>query len=116
MAARGGEYEMRDDLGRTLFTLRTSGDTPGFSGSYLTGLTMAMDAPRTPQPVRNFDRMFQMALQFADTLHGELVDDNQKVLTANGRRHIAESIAAIGARMEERGIVPGSSVALRLYS
>ncbi len=110
------EYDMRDELGRTLFTLRAGGDTQGFSGAYLTGLTLALDAPRTPQPVRTFERMFQLALQFADTLHGELVDDNQKTLTANGRRQIAESIAAIAAGMEKRGIVPGSSVALRLYS
>ena len=60
--------------------------------------------------------MFQLALQFADALHGELVDDNQKPLTAKGRKHIGDTIASIAAGMEARGIVPGSTVALRLYA
>ena len=111
-----GEYLLRDALGRVQFTLRAMGPSSAIGGAYLTGLTLALDVPRTPQPVQTFERVFQLALQFADALHGELVDDNHRLLTATSRKKIADSIAAIVAGMEQCGIVPGSSVALRLYA
>ena len=57
-----------------------------------------------------------LALRFADTLHGEVVDDNRKLLTANGRKVIVDTIAQIAGAMEARNVVPGSPAALRLYS
>ena len=76
---------------------------------------MAIISP-SPLPGKTFERMMALALRFADTLHGEVVDDNRKLLTANGRKVIAETIAQIAGAMEARHVVPGSSAALRLYS
>jgi FtsZ-interacting cell division protein ZipA len=115
-----GEYALKDDYGRVLFSLRNGhpAEAPGLAGEqpYYTQLTFAVDVPRTPQPSSAFERMYTTALQFADALHGELVDDNKKPLTAQGRKVIADTIHGIVADMQTRSVVPGSSVALRLYS
>jgi len=93
-------------------------EPPGIrmAGAYLTGLCFALDVPRTSNPGKTFERMMALALRFADTLHGEAVDDNRKLLTANGRKAIVDTIVQIAGAMEARNVVPGSSAALRLYS
>ena len=60
--------------------------------------------------------MMTLALRFADMMQGEVVDDNRKLLTANGRKAIVDSIAEITAAMDARNVPPGGSAALRLYS
>jgi hypothetical protein len=119
-ALESGEYVFRDELGRALFTIRNGDATqpPGIrsNSAYLSGLTFALDVPRVPQPPQAFERMFTVALKFADVLQGELVDDNKKALTAKGRTAIGEAIREIVATMEERSIVAGTPAALRLYS
>ena len=57
-----------------------------------------------------------IAMRFADTLQGDVVDDNRKLLTANGRKVITDTIAGIADEMQSMGVAPGSSQALRLYS
>jgi hypothetical protein len=115
-----GEYELRDELGHALFTLRNMNaeEPPGVrhAGAYLTGLTFALDVPRAAKPAQVFERMMTLALRFADSLQGDVVDDNRKLLTANGRKVIADTIASIGGEMEARGVTPGSAAALRLYA
>ncbi len=120
VALDSGEYEMRDELGHVLFTLRNmNADEPSgikHAGAYLTGLTLALDVPRAAKPGSVFERMMTLALRFADTLQGDVVDDNRKLLTANGRKVISETIAGIAGDMQAKGVAPGSSAALRLYS
>jgi FtsZ-interacting cell division protein ZipA len=120
VALPSGEFVLKDDYGRILFSLRNgnSNEAPTLRGEqpYFTQITFALDVPRTPQPGQIFERMFTLALQFADVLHGEVVDDNKKLLTANGRKVIAETIHGITGEMQQRGVSPGSSVALRLYA
>ncbi|MBL8520343.1 MAG: hypothetical protein JNK75_06695 [Betaproteobacteria bacterium] len=115
-----GEYAKRDDKGHLEFTLRNMNaqEPPGIkqAGAYLTGLTFALDVPRTLDPVGTFERMMTEALRFADTLGGEVVDDNRRPLTANGRKSIAGTILQIQETMDAREIVPGSAAALRLYA
>jgi FtsZ-interacting cell division protein ZipA len=119
-ALPSGEYALHDDYGRVLFTLRNGNpqEALGLRGEqpYFTMLSFALDVPRTPSPNQNFERMFTLALQFADVLHGEVVDDNKRILTANGRKVIGETIHGIVGEMQARNVVPGSAVALRLYA
>ncbi len=49
-------------------------------------------------------------------LGAEVVDDNRRPLTANGRKSIAATILGIEQTMDAREIVAGSAAALRLYS
>jgi len=115
-----GEYAAKDDLSRVLYTLRNG--NPAESSSlrteqpYFTQLTLALDVPRTPNPSQVFERMYTLALQFADVLQGELVDDNKKTLTAQAKRSINDTIHEITGEMQQKGVVPGSATALRLYS
>lgn len=115
-----GEYVMRDELGRTQYMLRNmnADEPPGIrnAGAYLTGLSFVLDVPRTQMPEKTFERMMSLVLRFADTLHADVVDDNRRVLTANGRAVIVDTIAQIAGVMNARNVVPGSSTALRLYS
>ena len=119
-ALPNGEYAQKDDYGRVLFTLRNGNqsESPALRSEqpYFTQLSLALDVPRTPNAAQNFERMFTLALQFADVLQGEVVDDNKRVLTANGRKSISDTIHEITGEMQQRGVAPGSSVALRLYS
>jgi hypothetical protein len=119
-ALDSGEYELRDELGHTLFTLRNmNADEPSGiknAGAYLSGLTFALDVPRAKQPGSVFTRMMTLALRFADTLQGDVVDDNRKLLTANGRKVIADTINGIADEMQAKGVAPGGHAALRLYS
>jgi len=120
MALDSGEYVMRDDQGRVLYTLRNfdPAEPPGIKRTtgYLSGLTFALDVPRTPDATRTFERMFMVVMKIADVLQGEVVDDNRKVLTAAGRKVIADTITAITAQMEAKGVAAGSATALRLYA
>ena len=120
VATESGEYVMQDDHGRTLYTLRNidPAEPPGIKRStgYLSGLTFAVDVPRTPDAARTFERMFLVVMKIADVLQGEVVDDNRKVLTASGRKVISDTITSITAQMEARGIAAGSATALRLYA
>jgi hypothetical protein len=115
-----GEYQKRDALGHVEYTLRNmnADDPPGIrqAGAYLTGLTFSLDVPRTVSPVATFERMMADVLKFADLLGGEVVDDNKRPLTANGRKSIATTIHTIEQTMDAREIVPGSAAALRLYA
>lgn len=116
-----GEYVMKDELARVHYVLRNyePGQPAGIkhaTSGYLNGLTFALDLPRTERPVKVFEQMVAHAIKFADVLNGEVVDDNKKVLTANGRKVIADTIATITARMIAKGVEPGSAIALRLYA
>ncbi len=119
LAIDSGEYVMRDDHGHLLFTLRNfdPAEPPGIKRStgYIEGITFALDVPRTLNAHRVFEQMFNLSQQFADVLQGEVVDDNRRVLTSNGRKVIADTIVHIATEMEAKGIEPGSATALRLY-
>ncbi len=119
-ALASGEFVMKDDLNRVIFLLRNGVPTEPTGirrdSGYHSQLTFALDVPRTPNATENFERMFTMALQFADVLHGEVVDDNKKLLTANGRKMIHDTIREIVGEMQQKGVASGSSTALRLYA
>ena len=115
-----GEFAKKDDVGRVLFTVRNgnSAESPSLRTDqpYLTHLSFALDVPRTPRVGQVFEQMFTLSLKFADVLHGEVVDDNKKVLTTHGRKLIADTIHGVTGDMQQKGIPPGSSIALRLYA
>jgi ZipA, C-terminal FtsZ-binding domain len=119
-ALPNGEYAEKDDYGRILYTLRNGNQAESTAlrsdQPYFTQLTFALDVPRTPNAGQIFERMFTVALQFADVLQGDVVDDNKKILTAHGRKVIADTIHEITGDMQQKDVMPGSSVALRLYS
>ncbi|GAA5160226.1 cell division protein ZipA C-terminal FtsZ-binding domain-containing protein [Viridibacterium curvum] len=114
-----GAYHARDDDERTLFTLSNQ-ETAMFSAEQLrhlhtTGITLAIDVPRAPDPVAVFDRVTTFAQQLAVALGGVMVDDNRVLLSDRSLSLIRGQIAQFDQQMEAQGIPAGSEVALRLF-
>jgi hypothetical protein len=86
------------------------------SPSHYTGLTFALDLPQVADPAGAFDEMVQVAAIFAEKLGGQLVDDNRRALSEAGVGTIRRSLEQIVRDMESHGIVPGGTLARRLFS
>lgn len=76
------------------------------------GTTFLLDVPRTPDLARSYAAMVRAAQQ----LGGRLVDDNGNALDERALAAIGVEVEAIGARLGEMGLEPGSPPALRLFS
>ncbi|MEC5387906.1 cell division protein ZipA C-terminal FtsZ-binding domain-containing protein [Uliginosibacterium sp. H3] len=114
-----GAYHAQDDNGRTLFTLSNQ-EAATFSAEqlrnlYTTGVTVALDVPRAPDPVASFDKMVAFAQKLAASLNGVLVDDNRVLLSERSISLIRGQIAQFDQQMERQGIPAGGEVALRLF-
>lgn len=81
-----------------------------------TGITLLLDVPRAADPLGQFDLMLNVALQLADELNLNLVDDYLVTLNEAGLAAIRTQIAEVEARMFENGITPGSTHARRLFA
>lgn len=116
----GGMFHLRDEHGRTLFTLENQEPAP-FQTDVIRnlttpGITFLLDVPRTPDGLKVFDRMVAMSRSFAESLDGTLADDNRALLNDSGLDKIRAQLRAIYTAMARRGIPAGSPVALRLFS
>jgi cell division protein ZipA len=80
------------------------------------GLTLFMNVPCTYQPVRVFDQMVEVARTLAKHLDGRIEDHDHRPLTDQGLQVIRTQIERIASEMTNRGIVPGSTTAMRLFS
>lgn len=118
--ASDGVFRLIDERDATLFTLRNAEPRP-FVAEHVRnistrGLTFLLDVPRTPQGMQSFDRMLDVARHLAHTLNGELVDDENRPITANGTDAIRRHLKQVQKQMESFGVPAGSSPALRLFS
>ena len=66
--------------------------------------------------LKAFDRMVAVSRSMSDSLDGMLADDNRVMLSDTGLDKIRNQLRSIYAAMEQRGIHPGSPLALRLFS
>jgi len=80
------------------------------------GVTLALDVGHTLDPGRAYEAMARAAAQLASTHSGKVVDDNGNVLDERGLASIAAQIETVRHALTERGIEPGSPLALRLFS
>ena len=80
------------------------------------GLTFALDLPQVADPAATLDDMVQVAKSFAESLAGQLVDDNRKPLSDAGIASIRRSLDKIMRDMESHGVPAGSPLARRLFS
>ena len=80
------------------------------------GLTLFMNVPCAYQPVRVFEQMVQIAKGLCEKLDGRLEDHEHHVLTDQGLLVIRTQIERLTAEMTNRGIIPGSATAMRLFS
>ena len=109
-----------EDTGHLLFRMHNREDQPLLAESMKLlstgGVTLLLDVPRVSDPVKAYDQMRALAKRLAVTLDAELVDDNGKPLTDTGLGTIRSQLASVQATMRAKGIEPGGTRALRLFS
>ncbi len=115
-----GRFVLRDEGYRELYALC---DRSGavFSGSGMkdaapTALTLAMDVPRAPDTQRTFDAMVRFGRHLASLMDGTLVDDNDRPLDERAVAAISAQLTVVCRALDAHGILPGSALALRLFS
>jgi FtsZ-interacting cell division protein ZipA len=116
-----GAYVRRDDeKGCLLYTLRPLGDevfsVDGMRTLSTKGLTFLLDVPCVAGGDRVFNQMVEVARRFAETLHGQLVDDNRRPITEQFLAPIRAQITQYQKTMASHGLPPGGDIALRLFS
>jgi len=79
------------------------------------GLSLFMNVPCTPDPIRVFREMSDAAQLLCDQLDGELRDSQHKPLSADQLKGISKVIEKSVAGMHKAGIEPGSPLATRLF-
>lgn len=79
------------------------------------GVTLSLDVGRTPEPVRAFHAMARAAAELVGE-GGRMVDDNGRTLDERALATIGAQVDAVRRALSERGIEPGSPLALRLFS
>jgi hypothetical protein len=80
------------------------------------GVTLVLDVPRVPDPVRAFDQMRIIAKRLAVTLDAALLDDNRQPLPDAALTTIRAQIQHTAAALHGMHIEPGGSRAERLFS
>ncbi len=116
-----GLFTRYDDEGRAQFSLQNY-ESMAFSAETVRtlsthGLTFLLDVPRVDHGERVFMQMSELAKRFADTLQGQLVDDNRQPLSDAQLDHIRrEFIGKPQATMASFGLPAGSPQARRLFS
>ena len=115
-----GVFRAHDSGGGELFTVANLGaerlEADSIKSLATHGLTLSLDVPRVPDGVLAFDRMLAVARQLAGSLDGVLVDAQRAPLSDAMIAAIRAKTAELQQRMRDGGIVPGSTLALRLFS
>lgn len=80
------------------------------------GITLVLDMPRTRDVPETYQAMARTASQLAARIGGKVVDDRGNALDETALRLIGEQLEPLRLGLAERGIEPGSALALRLFS
>jgi hypothetical protein len=115
-----GSYHALDEAGQLLFSLANQESarlsTEQLKHLQTRGLTLVLDVPRTRNPVQAFERMLAFARQLADSLGGQVVDDNRNPLSDRALDLIRSQIGQFEMQMERASIPAGGSLARRLFA
>jgi hypothetical protein len=116
-----GTYRRRDEEGAELFALANLDAGGRFRAEIMRdlatrGLAVTLDVPRSPGGPNAFRRFLEFARQIAQTLDGVLVDDNRRPLSDAAFAQIGAQLESVHRTMTERGVAPGSRLALRLFA
>jgi hypothetical protein len=80
------------------------------------GVTLTLDVVRTIEPARGFQAMARTGRRLAAAHGARLVDDNGNLVDERALAAIGAELEAVRHTLAERGIEPGSPLALRLFS
>lgn len=115
-----GAFYALSDHGQALFRVINVENNP-FNAEMLRavslkGLTFQMDIALTERCTETFNRMVTMAKSMALSLSANFVDDHHRELSDVHLEKIRQQLKLIQVQMTVKGIVPGSPLALRLFS
>ena len=115
-----GQFHAEDGEGRTLFTVGNL-EAALFAAEEMAnlqthGVTLTVDVPRVGEGVHAFDRMIGLALRLANSLNGEIVDDNRAQLSEPALLKIRQTVEQLQQQMAQHDIAAGSATALRLFA
>jgi hypothetical protein len=115
-----GRFRRRDDEGRALYEIANMDASPfraeAMRSSSISGLTLELDVPRTPEPARAFEQFRDLARQLAQALDASVVDEKRLPVSPAAFDQIAGQIQSVQSAMAARSIHPGTPLALRLFS
>lgn len=115
-----GQFHFADENGQTLFVLggldRKPFDAEMLRTAMLRGVLLQMDLPRITNGAEAFNQMILVGRKLETALSSRLMDENQRPLGDPEIDKIRQQLKMLYSRMFARGIVPGSSSALRLFS
>lgn len=118
--SESGVFHYKNDHGQILFSVINADNNP-FNAEMLRNIGLRsvnfeLDIPRVVNSTEAFNLMMMAAKKMEASLFAQLVDDNQKALTDVHLEKIRQQLRVINSQMVARGIMPGSSCALRLFS
>ena len=111
----GHRLALRDGQGRLLYSISEREGGASREG-VIEALTLLLDVPKVPDVGRVYESMVRCAGHLATVLGGEIVDDNGRALDERALAAIEAELVKISRALESRGIAPGGSTALRLFS
>jgi hypothetical protein len=115
-----GAFHYQSETGQKLFSVTNHDNNPFTTemlrSNVIRGITFQLDIPRVKNCAEVFNQMVLIAKQMEGSLSGQLVDDKQRALGEIQIDKIRQQLKVIHATMVARGIVPGSPIALRLFS
>lgn len=118
--SESGAFHYKNDHGQILFSVINADNNP-FNAEMLRNIGLRsvnfeLDIPRVVNSSEAFNLMMMAAKKMEASLFAQLVDDNQRTLTDVHLEKIRQQLRVINSQMIARGITPGSSCALRLFS
>jgi hypothetical protein len=119
--APSGRFEcVQEETGAVLYTLQGARGEPFTVDSLrianVQGVVLVLDVPRVADPPRAFDQLKLAAKRMAQTLGGDLVDDNQRPLTDNALAAIRAQVVSASELLARAQIEPGSPRAHKLFA
>ncbi len=115
-----GAFHALDDNGQTLFTLSNLESALFAVGEMRNinskALTLLIDVPLVSDGVAAFSRMLRLARQMADTLQGEVVDDNRRPFSDEDAQLVRDQIRHYQGEMAKAELPSGGALAQRLFS
>ena len=116
-----GRFEwVQEETGAVLYTLQSlKGDVFTLDSlriASIAGVVLVLDVPRVADPPRAFDQLKLAAKRMAQTLGGELCDDNQRPLTDAALAAIRAQVVQASELLARAQIEPGSPRAHKLFA
>jgi len=119
---KNGRFEFFDEQGENLlfYMVNSNVDQPFLPETLHTmqthGITLVLDVPNVPDPIKAFDQMRSIAKRLASTLDAILVDDQRRMINEGSFSAIRHTIEHTVGLMQEYQMSPGSVRTFRLFS